>query len=329
MVSGSVFHLKPGFTANSGCNFIASVGVVTNNSEKYYYLKDHLGSIRVTVDTLGQICGYDDYDAWGLQLDGRSDNFSNSDDKYKFTGKERDVETGYDYFGARYYDSRIGRWLQVDPFYGKYPSINPYTYTNDNPTKFIDPDGRFLIDGKFISFSSDWKLKFVGSLIGISSKDNLFDPNATKDFLKGFTVDKVVEGLLKWAGENSMAKTYSIGKSLYDLASGLSNVDKTEFLWKGEQEMIKDIDNILIFDGNGYQKLVVDPQELVKEYKKNNQEEVSNQLDQVFLINPKLALLPKDELENQLVHIRNKYAIKAVMKFWSKKRENKYSAQNQ
>ena len=146
LLAGSVIYLKPGFTANSGCNFIASVGVVTNNSEKYYYLKDHLGSIRVTVDTLGQICGYDDYDTWGLPLDGRSDNFSNSDDKYKFTGKERDVETGYDYFGARYYDSRIGRWLQVDPLADKYPEISCYNYTLNNPIKIIDPDGRSIWD---------------------------------------------------------------------------------------------------------------------------------------------------------------------------------------
>jgi len=64
-----------------------------------------------------------------------------NDDKYKFTGKERDVETGYDYFGARYYDSRIGRWLQVDPPADKYPEVSCYNYTLDNPLKFIDPNG--------------------------------------------------------------------------------------------------------------------------------------------------------------------------------------------
>ncbi|MBW7843483.1 MAG: RHS repeat-associated core domain-containing protein [Ignavibacterium sp.] len=62
--------------------------------------------------------------------------------KYKFTSKERDVETGYDYFGARYYDSRIGRWLQVDPLAEKYFGWSPYNYTMCNPLIFLDPDGK-------------------------------------------------------------------------------------------------------------------------------------------------------------------------------------------
>ncbi|MCZ2269398.1 MAG: RHS repeat-associated core domain-containing protein [Ignavibacteriales bacterium] len=57
--------------------------------------------------------------------------------KYKFTSKERDVETGYDYFGARYYDSRIGRWLQIDPLSEKYFGWSPYNYTLNNPLKKI------------------------------------------------------------------------------------------------------------------------------------------------------------------------------------------------
>lgn len=132
-------YLKPGFTANSGCNLTVSIGEV--KTDKYYYLKDHLGSIRVVVDTVGEIVSYDDYDPYGLQLAGRSGNFGYANDKYKFTGKERDTETGYDYFGARYYDSEIGRWLQVDPLADKYPGWSPYNYALNNPLKFVDTDG--------------------------------------------------------------------------------------------------------------------------------------------------------------------------------------------
>ncbi|MEO8663913.1 MAG: RHS repeat-associated core domain-containing protein [Ignavibacteria bacterium] len=52
-------------------------------------------------------------DAWGYLLEGRK--YDSDTSKYKFTGKERDKENNYDYFGARYYDSRIGRWESTDP----------------------------------------------------------------------------------------------------------------------------------------------------------------------------------------------------------------------
>ncbi|QOJ29219.1 MAG: RHS repeat-associated core domain-containing protein [Ignavibacteriales bacterium] len=65
--------------------------------------------------------------------------------KYVFTEKERDIETGYDYFGARYYDSDLGRWMTVDPLADKYPGWSPYNYVMGNPLNSYDPDGRDVI----------------------------------------------------------------------------------------------------------------------------------------------------------------------------------------
>jgi RHS repeat-associated protein len=59
-----------------------------------------------------------------------------------FTGKEKDEETGYGYFGARYMDHELmTMWLSVDPMADKYPSISPYAYCTWNPVKLVDPDG--------------------------------------------------------------------------------------------------------------------------------------------------------------------------------------------
>ena len=59
-----------------------------------------------------------------------------------FTGKELDAETGYSYFGARYYDpATLAAWLSVDPMSDKYPSISPYAYCAWNPVKLVDPEG--------------------------------------------------------------------------------------------------------------------------------------------------------------------------------------------
>jgi len=66
---------------------------------------------------------------------------------YKFTGKERDSESNLDYFGKRHYGSTLGRFVQADPLFlelsrSKNPQrLNLYTYTINNPLKFIDPNG--------------------------------------------------------------------------------------------------------------------------------------------------------------------------------------------
>jgi RHS repeat-associated protein len=62
-------------------------------------------------------------------------------------GKEKDYESGFHYYGARYYwGELLTGWLSVDPMADKYPSISPYAYCVWNPAKLIDPDGREAID---------------------------------------------------------------------------------------------------------------------------------------------------------------------------------------
>ena len=66
------------------------------------------------------------------------------DERFKFTGKERDAETGYDYFGARYYMPLFKHWTKVDPLVDNYLHTSPYAYCNWNPIKFVDPDGEWV-----------------------------------------------------------------------------------------------------------------------------------------------------------------------------------------
>ncbi|MBO4588170.1 MAG: RHS repeat-associated core domain-containing protein [Bacteroidales bacterium] len=61
------------------------------------------------------------------------------------SGKEKDSETGYHYFGARYYNSDLSLWLSVDPMSDKYPSLSPYNYCAWNPMKLVDPNGDTVI----------------------------------------------------------------------------------------------------------------------------------------------------------------------------------------
>ena len=61
---------------------------------------------------------------------------------FKFSAKEKDQETGYSYFGARYYSPELSVWLSVDPLSDKYPSLSAYNYCALNPVMLVDPDGR-------------------------------------------------------------------------------------------------------------------------------------------------------------------------------------------
>ena len=68
-----------------------------------------------------------------------------------FTGKEKDPETGYSYFGARYLDHELMTcWLSVDPMSDKYPGISPYAYCAWNPVRLVDPDGNWPWNPKHI-----------------------------------------------------------------------------------------------------------------------------------------------------------------------------------
>ncbi len=111
----------------------------------HYYFSDHLGSHGVVENATGTACEQDiDYYPYGGQ---QNDYCSGSgvSQNYKFTGKERDTETGLDYFGARYFGSNMGRFMTPDsPSYSnrKNPQTwNLYAYSLNNPVTFRDADG--------------------------------------------------------------------------------------------------------------------------------------------------------------------------------------------
>ncbi len=87
------------------------------------------------------------------------------------TGKEKDEETGYGYFGARYMDHELmTMWLSVDPMSDKYPSISPYAYCAWNPVKLVDPDGMMVgdyydVSGNYIGWdgNNDFNVYIVGN----------------------------------------------------------------------------------------------------------------------------------------------------------------------
>jgi RHS repeat-associated protein len=119
----------------------------TGTSGVFYYFSDHLKTASVITDSAGVIKAESDYYPWGGELQ-----FINNDSNdYKFTGKKRDIETGLDYFGARYYSNGLGRWVSADWSATPVPvpyadltdpqTLNLYGYVRGIPTTNVDVDG--------------------------------------------------------------------------------------------------------------------------------------------------------------------------------------------
>jgi len=106
---------------------------------------DHLGNVRMVTDEDGAPVSQHDYFPFGEEIMPMADETTK-----RFTGHERDGETGLDYMFARYYGSNLGRFLGVDPVVkfrrnSRFPQRwNRYAYVLSNPLKYIDPDGEDL-----------------------------------------------------------------------------------------------------------------------------------------------------------------------------------------
>ncbi len=143
-------------------------------------------------------------------------NYYNS--PYKFNGKELDEETGFYYYGARYYDPRISIWQSVDPLAETMPFASPYNYCLQNPINLVDPDGKK---------PTDWYLNlFTGK---ITWKDGQGSRFMYKDL--GFTWGStdvngnrfLMDGETKQISYNgTVLQDFNNNKSAFDISDGFT-----------------------------------------------------------------------------------------------------------
>jgi RHS repeat-associated protein len=140
-----------------------------------YYTQDHLGSTRLVTDASGAQTKCSDYLPFGEEIPSgatygnRTTCFGTDDNKIKFIGKERDAETGLDFFSARYFSGAQGRWTSPDWSAIPQPipyadlenpqSLNLYAYLRNNPLNSTDPDGHGDRLQKVLNFlgGNGWK----------------------------------------------------------------------------------------------------------------------------------------------------------------------------
>ncbi|WAS90969.1 SpvB/TcaC N-terminal domain-containing protein [Nannocystis punicea] len=110
-------------------------------SRPRYQYSNHQGSAALELTEAGEVISYEEYHPYGtISYTAADSSVDVSPKRYRYTGKERDEETGLAYHGARYYASWLGRWTAADPL-GLGDGINRYAYTTCNPVRLRDPSG--------------------------------------------------------------------------------------------------------------------------------------------------------------------------------------------
>ncbi len=133
-------HMSHGMIRFIATLFLACLSLMAQGVEVVtYYHNDALGSPIIATDQEGRVVWRKSYEPYGQPIG------PTAPDEPGYTGKFEEPDLGIQYFGARWYDPRIGRFLGIDPagFDPQNPqSFNRYAYANNNPYGFVDPDGR-------------------------------------------------------------------------------------------------------------------------------------------------------------------------------------------
>jgi RHS repeat-associated protein len=130
------------FSVLVGVVLLAPEATMAQTEQVTYYYTDAIGSVRMTTDGAGGSVTRYDYLPFGEPWP------SAGPDVRQFAGKERDSESGLNYFGARYYANQTARFTTVDPVLDRAAASadpqqwNRYAYVRNNPLRFVDPDGR-------------------------------------------------------------------------------------------------------------------------------------------------------------------------------------------
>ncbi|MCR5692108.1 MAG: hypothetical protein K6G62_07805, partial [Eubacterium sp.] len=178
----------------------------------FYYTADNLGNIREVIDEKGDVVQITNYYPFGTPYSAEDCATHNPDQQnHKYNGKEFDTThdlNTYDY-GARQYNSLLGRWDRIDQLAEKDYATSPYVYCHNNPINRFDPDGRIDIPTMFYDY--------LGCAYGYETAEKI------QEMMNGFVVDdlaKVGIGIEKQYSLNSasgiaMESSFTVGKVMF------------------------------------------------------------------------------------------------------------------
>jgi RHS repeat-associated protein len=180
-----------------------------------YYIHDHLGNTRIvyhySCDDNPNLQGYTlehvmDYYPYGKMLQEYKYGTALSE-RYLTTHHERDIESGLDYRGARFYDSDIGRFLSLDPLAADFPAFSDYNYVLGNPVSLVDKDGRTPLVAVIVGAVVGAITEIIAT-IGIDMYDNGVGINTAVNNID----PKMVASAALWGGVSTLWGETSLSK---------------------------------------------------------------------------------------------------------------------
>ena len=155
-----------------------------------YQFGNHLGSASLELDEQAQIISYEEYAPYGSSTYQAVRSQTETAKRYRYTGKERDEESGLYYQGARYYSAFLGGWVSADPI-GISGGMNIYAYARRSPINYRDRDGRAPED---FAAGKAWEKEILGKL---KEKISLVEQVTVTAEIDGKKVTSVLDGLGK------------------------------------------------------------------------------------------------------------------------------------
>lgn len=192
-----------------------------------YVLDNHLGSSMLEVDDAGQVITYEEYFPFGATALRAADKASEvSAKRYRYTGQERDEETGLYYYGARYYAAWIGRWTSCDP---ERADLNLFAFVRGNPISRRDMGG-----GWDISWSDvGWAVAGVVAGVAIAAVAVVAAPIVIAAAAEAATTATIGVGLM------TSASTATVATVATSVGAGTAAVVETGIVTVGAYQTVK------------------------------------------------------------------------------------------
>ncbi len=234
---------------------------LTTGTKYRYQYSNHLGSVGLEMndDDDPKIISYEEYHPYGtVAYHAKNSTIETTAKRYRYTGMERDSESGLNYHSARYYLSWLGRWLSADPI-GVEGGMNIYNYSINNPIKFSDKKGKQPSSDPLDILMNPKEYNITDPLFGVDdeitedilfdlmtdpSKYGIQDPlfgvlNTVSDLKKNHPIAKNSQRVLARINEDkNVVASSSVERNLHSLSSytGFGSVGNVTMAMKSGNE---------------------------------------------------------------------------------------------